>query len=218
MIWKDIKSGMMSKTKITGDMVHEWLSGEWTDETRTNSDGSEYSTGKKRSKNTVALKKLYSEKSGNTYGGLVYLTDDGKTRSAGFGLQELVREEPKSLGKCPRCGRDVFETKNGYGCSGFKDGCKFIIWEKQKQKMLANVSFTKTDAKKFLAGKTVSKKKLLDKKGQEFSAELLMIEEPGNPYGPVFRAVEGTIEVKDGDPAGIRTETVPAPENKDKKN
>ncbi|MBQ9911531.1 MAG: DNA topoisomerase III [Firmicutes bacterium] len=217
-IWKDIKSGMMSKTKITGDMVHEWLSGEWTDETRTNSDGSEYSTGKKRSKNTVALKKLYSEKSGNTYGGLVYLTDDGKTRSAGFGLQELVREEPKSLGKCPRCGKDVFETKNGYGCSGFKDGCKFIIWEKQKQKMLANVSFTKTDAKKFLAGKTVSKKKLLDKKGQEFSAELLMIEEPGNPYGPVFRAVEGTIEVKDGDPAGIRTETVPAPENKDKKN
>ena len=56
------------------------------------------------------------------------------------------------------------------------------------------------------------KKKLLDKKGRMFTAELLMVEEPGNPYGPVFRAVEGTVETEGGDPAAIQTERVPRPE------
>jgi len=30
-------------------------------------------------------------------------------------------------GKCPLCGKDVLRTKFGYGCSGYRDGCKFSI-------------------------------------------------------------------------------------------
>lgn len=30
-------------------------------------------------------------------------------------------------GKCPLCGRSVVRTKFGYGCSGYKDGCKFSV-------------------------------------------------------------------------------------------
>ncbi|MPM94324.1 hypothetical protein SDC9_141470 [bioreactor metagenome] len=30
-------------------------------------------------------------------------------------------------GKCPLCGRDVIRTRYGYGCSGYKEGCKFHI-------------------------------------------------------------------------------------------
>ncbi len=207
-IWKDTKAGMMSKTVVTGDMVHMWLASEWKDEIRTNEEGNEYKTGKKRSTSSILMKKLYSERTKTTYSGKVYLTDDGRSHGTGFGLEELVKEEPKVLGKCPRCGKDVVEVKNGYGCSGFKDGCKFIIWKEQKQKMLANVSFTKTDAKKFLAGKTVKKKKLVDKKGHAFAAELIMVEEPDNPFGPVFRVVKGTIETDDGDISNIKIETV----------
>ncbi len=211
-IWKKAPSGMMQKTTVTGDMVHQWLSGEWTEEIRKTPGGEEIRTGRRRSANTVAVKKLYSESKKSTYSGMVYITDDGnKNHSAGFGIQELVKEEPKVLGKCPRCGRDVLEVKNGYGCSGYRDGCKFIIWKDPNQKFLSKVSFTKTDAKNFLAGKSVKKKKLVDKKGREFSAMLVMEETPDNPYGPVFRVLEGTVEAKEGSPEDIRIDTVPMP-------
>ena len=215
-VWKEAKAGMMSKVTVTADMVHSWLSGEWEDEFK--KDRPDEKSGRKRTVNTVLIKKLYSEKTKKSYTGKVYVADDGSSKfGAGFGLEELISEPPQVLGKCPRCGRDVIESKNGYGCTGFKEGCKFIIWKNQKQKMLADVSFTKTDAKKFLAGKPAKKSKLIDKRGNKFTAQLLMIEEADNPYGPVFRAIEGTIEVKEGDPADIRTETVPMPEEEKKK-
>lgn len=31
----------------------------------------------------------------------------------------------EKVGKCPLCGRDVVRTNFGYGCTGYKDGCKF---------------------------------------------------------------------------------------------
>ncbi len=31
------------------------------------------------------------------------------------------------VGKCPLCGKEVRRTPFGYGCSGYKDGCKFSI-------------------------------------------------------------------------------------------
>lgn len=31
------------------------------------------------------------------------------------------------VGKCPVCGRDVVRTRFGYGCSGYKEGCKFSV-------------------------------------------------------------------------------------------
>jgi|GEM_PF-7157 len=338
-IWKSAKSGMMSRTEVTADMVHSFLSSEWIDEIRTDREGNRTATGKKRTKDTVLVKKLYSEANKHSYAGRVYLADDGagSERGAFFGLEEIVREAPKSLGKCPRCGKDVIEGKNGYGCSGYNEGCKFIIWKKarsgmmskttvtkglvrtllksswtdeirtdrdgtqkptgrkrtdavvhikrlyssakdktysgdvylcdegpdspygasfglaevtndgpeilgkcprcgkdvvegnktysctgypacdfaiwkkQKQRFLSKAEFTKTDAKRFLAGRTTKKSHLIDKKGQEFKAELLMDERPDNPYGPVFRVVEGTIETKDIDPSLIRIDTVPRP-------
>lgn len=36
--------------------------------------------------------------------------------------------DPGRLGDCPRCGRPVIEGKRGYGCSGWKDGCPFVLW------------------------------------------------------------------------------------------
>ncbi len=31
------------------------------------------------------------------------------------------------VGKCPLCGKDVVRTRFGYGCSGYKEGCKFSV-------------------------------------------------------------------------------------------
>ena len=312
-IWKTAKSGMMSRTEITPDMVHSWLASEWIPEVRTergtdgqaagakdaqtadNAQTAGQPTGKMRTSATVTVKKLWSEKNQKEYAGNVYLTDEGADSQfgAGFGLESIVREAPVSLGKCPRCGRDVVEGKNGfgctgyadgcrfiiwkkaksglmsrttvtkalvktllssawtdeqrpgrgqsdgqsgapaprkrtektvhiktddgpevlgkcprcgrdvtenrngYGCTGFSEGCRFMIWKKQKQKMLSKIEFTKTDAKRFLAGKPTKKSRLLDRKGREFKAELIMEETPDNPYGPVFRVLEGTEEYKE---------------------
>ena len=32
------------------------------------------------------------------------------------------------FGDCPRCGRPVIQGNRGYGCSGWKTGCSFVIW------------------------------------------------------------------------------------------
>ncbi|MDD2619196.1 MAG: DNA topoisomerase 3 [Syntrophomonadaceae bacterium] len=37
--------------------------------------------------------------------------------------------EAGSLGNCPLCGNSIIEGKKGYGCSGFRSGCKFVIWK-----------------------------------------------------------------------------------------
>ena len=45
--------------------------------------------------------------------------------------QEIIlTPQPDSLGSCPLCGKPVIENKKAYGCSGWKEGCKFVIWKK----------------------------------------------------------------------------------------
>ncbi len=36
------------------------------------------------------------------------------------------------LGDCPRCGRPVIAGKRGYGCSGWRDGCPFVLWREYR--------------------------------------------------------------------------------------
>lgn len=31
-------------------------------------------------------------------------------------------------GDCPRCGKPIIEGKRGYGCSGWNEGCPFVLW------------------------------------------------------------------------------------------
>ncbi len=35
----------------------------------------------------------------------------------------------KGLGLCPLCQKAVVETGKGYGCSGWRDGCQFVVWK-----------------------------------------------------------------------------------------
>lgn len=36
------------------------------------------------------------------------------------------------IGQCPRCKKNVIEGKKGYGCSGWKEGCSFVLWREYK--------------------------------------------------------------------------------------
>jgi len=40
----------------------------------------------------------------------------------------------QSIGACPVCGGDVVIGKKGYGCSNWRNGCKFIVWKTIAQK------------------------------------------------------------------------------------
>ena len=42
----------------------------------------------------------------------------------------------KMLGVCPACGGSIIEGKRGYGCSRFREGCRFVIWKEQHGKLL----------------------------------------------------------------------------------
>ncbi len=46
-----------------------------------------------------------------------------------------VIDESK-LGGCPRCGCEVIEGKRGFGCSGWRDGCRFVLWSTYEEHQL----------------------------------------------------------------------------------
>jgi len=40
--------------------------------------------------------------------------------------------DEQRLGNCPRCGQPVIQGKRGFGCSAWRDGCKFVLWPTYK--------------------------------------------------------------------------------------
>lgn len=80
------------------------------------------------------------------------------------------------LGTCPNCGKPVIEGKKGYGCSGWKEGCKFVVW-----KEIAGKKVSEAQAKKILQkGKSDLIKGFKSKKGNSFDAYLKLDSGNGN--------------------------------------
>ena len=56
---------------------------------------------------------------------------------------EVIRSNEASavdrtrLGDCPRCGRPVITGKRGYGCSGWRDGCPFVLCAQYRDRPLS---------------------------------------------------------------------------------
>ena len=49
---------------------------------------------------------------------------------------DLTRLDETKIGSCPRCKKQVIEGKKGYGCSGWKEGCSFVLWKEYKGQAL----------------------------------------------------------------------------------
>ena len=77
----------------------------------------------------------------------------------------------EEIGPCPLCHRPVRRTSFGYGCSGYKDGCKFSA----KMRILAH-TVTLSDMKALLeTGKTPLIEDFISQKtGKSFSAHLVL--------------------------------------------
>jgi DNA topoisomerase-3 len=80
-----------------------------------------------------------------------------------------------SLGACPLCKRPVYETKIGYGCSGYKETpkCSFIIF-----KTIAGAAVSAADASLLLMGQKTKLKKCKTREDKPFEASFVL--EGGN--------------------------------------
>ncbi|MDA8333938.1 MAG: DNA topoisomerase 3 [Peptococcaceae bacterium] len=115
-------------------------------------------------KKKTGVLKGFKSKAGKSFDAVLVLGPDGKV---GFAFADKTTG---SLGRCPLCGKEVVEGKNGWGCSGYKDGCKFIVW-----KEIAGKKLTVAQVKELIAkGRTGVIKGFKSKAGKEFEAALVL--------------------------------------------
>jgi DNA topoisomerase-3 len=57
--------------------------------------------------------------------------------------RRIVSHDPRApvdetrFGDCPRCGRAVIQGKRGFGCSGWREGCPFVLWPEYQGRPLS---------------------------------------------------------------------------------
>ena len=72
------------------------------------------------------------------------------------------------IGNCPLCGEQVKRGKFGYGCMGYKNGCKFMIWTS-----MCGRAISVSNAKMLLqTGRSSKIQGFVSKKGTTFDADL----------------------------------------------
>lgn len=82
---------------------------------------------------------------------------------------ERIQNISESLGKCPKCGKEIRANAKAYGCSGYKEGCDFVIW-----KVIAGKSITESQVKQLLTKKQTGKIKGFTGKKGKFDAALVL--------------------------------------------
>lgn len=87
----------------------------------------------------------------------IFTTD--KTEATGY-YGDLV-------GQCPLCGKNVVKGKYGYGCTGYKDGCKFSFGAS-----VLGAKINIAQAKKLLLGEESDELSFVSKSGKAFNAKL----------------------------------------------
>ncbi|MFR5875010.1 MAG: topoisomerase C-terminal repeat-containing protein [Eubacterium sp.] len=75
------------------------------------------------------------------------LSDKELTLINEFDVQKLTglsipkHSDDQAVGICPICGKAIYEKEKFFGCSGYKEGCNFVIW-----KTIAQKNITKQNA------------------------------------------------------------------------
>ncbi len=90
-------------------------------------------------------------KNGDAYTANFILDDTGKYINL-----SRVKSEKVSLGKCPRCGKDIYEGGKNFYCQSGKDGCGFTLWKEDKYNGITVTAANVTD---LLGGKAIYKQK-----------------------------------------------------------
>ncbi len=78
-----------------------------------------------------------------------------------------ANKEREILGKCPVCGNDIVEGAKGFGCMGYKEGCKFVIWKESPELTKYGKKVTKALAKELLKKGEATLKNVKEETGQD---------------------------------------------------
>lgn len=81
-----------------------------------------------------------------------------------------VPKEIEIIGKCPVCENAVIESEKGFGCTNWKNGCKFTIWKNDKYISSFGKVVSKEMVKLLLQNGKVGFRNLKSKNGKIFSA------------------------------------------------
>ena len=81
-----------------------------------------------------------------------------------------IPKDVESLGPCPVCGNPIIEGEKGFGCSNWKNGCKFTIWKDDKYINSFGKKVSREMIELLLKNGKVGFRNLKSKKGNTFSA------------------------------------------------
>lgn len=87
-------------------------------------------------------------------------------------VEQIARKGTEAVGICPLCGSEVRKNPRGYGCSGYKGGCKFFVASPLAGKRLSDNQVATLLEK----GKTNLIKGFTAKSGKKFDARLQLNE------------------------------------------
>lgn len=97
------------------------------------------------------------------------LSDLTKNYHAVQGAEVLFPSGRDVIGRCPRCGSEVTESKKGFFCENTQ--CRFGMWRDNKFWKSKHVTLTKAQASEMLQGKRVHMKGLYSEKtGKTYDA------------------------------------------------
>jgi DNA topoisomerase-3 len=66
-----------------------------------------------------------------------FMAEIGRYAQRVVDVDSQARIDQATLGTCPKCGRPVIRGKRGFGCSGWRDGCSFVVWPTYKDRELS---------------------------------------------------------------------------------
>ena len=92
-------------------------------------------------------------------------------------------EGTESIGKCPVCGNDIIEGEKGFGCTNWKNGCKYTIWKNDKFLEYYKKKPNKTMVKSILKNGSAKVKSLTSKQGNKFDATLRYSKKDNGYFG-----------------------------------
>lgn len=95
------------------------------------------------------------------------------TLNVNFEQTEKKRKR-ESVGTCPRCGREIFESKKSFFCEGYKNfpSCKFSLWKEDKTLQEKGITLTREIASELLKNKQVDHYTTSNEKEQKITIKL----------------------------------------------
>lgn len=98
--------------------------------------------------------------------GIEVFTREEVKRILSSGAACSITEQDRLI--CPVCGRPIVQNSKAYGCSGYKDGCRFVVW-----KEIAGKKITVENVRELIEnGETSLIKGFKSKDGRAYDASL----------------------------------------------